>query len=180
MLYLVHYSDVLTNEMATQITGVPIVCSTVCSKLSDTGLCEGNSHMTGSFGHVMMDDRIFFRMRILLFKHIQVVKCININEFEYLDEFNGIFIDRRKNCFRLYFAPNQEIYEIWISIHCHLFLAAQCVWCYSHVAFMKSGCRHCTFNPYILYGMGREYIHIWNRYIWNDKEMHGGSYGESL
>ena len=45
-----HYSDVIMSAMASPITGVSIVCSTVCSgpcrskkksKLRATGLCEG-------------------------------------------------------------------------------------------------------------------------------------------
>ena len=47
--------DVITSAMASQIAGVSIVCSTVCSgadkkktlKLCVTGLCEGNSPVTG-------------------------------------------------------------------------------------------------------------------------------------
>ena len=50
-----HYSDVIMGARASQITGVSIVYSTVCSgadskktpKLCVTGLCEGNSPMTG-------------------------------------------------------------------------------------------------------------------------------------
>ena len=46
-----HYSDVIMSAMASQITGVSIVCQTVCpganekktSKHRITGLCEGNS-----------------------------------------------------------------------------------------------------------------------------------------
>ena len=55
--YLVaHYSDVMMRAMASQITGVTIVYSTVClgadmktAKLRVTGLCEGNSLVTGDF-----------------------------------------------------------------------------------------------------------------------------------
>ena len=47
------YSDVTMSAMASQITGVLIAYSTVCSKktskLRVTGLCEGNSPMTGEF-----------------------------------------------------------------------------------------------------------------------------------
>ena len=46
------------GTMASHITGVPIVYSTVCSgtdkkksKLHVTGLCEGNSPVTGEFPH---------------------------------------------------------------------------------------------------------------------------------
>ena len=51
-----HYSDVIMSATASQITGVSMVCSTVCSdadkktsKLRVTGLCEGNSPVTGEF-----------------------------------------------------------------------------------------------------------------------------------
>ena len=55
--WLAHYSDGIMSGMASQITGVSIVCSTVCSgadkkktpKLRVTGLCEGNSPVTGGF-----------------------------------------------------------------------------------------------------------------------------------
>ena len=50
-------SDVIMSAMASQITGVSVVCSIVCSnkkskktsKLSVTGLCEGNPPMTAGF-----------------------------------------------------------------------------------------------------------------------------------
>ena len=52
---LVHYNGVIMSAMASQITSLTIVCSTVCSrriskkipKLRITGLCEGNSPVTG-------------------------------------------------------------------------------------------------------------------------------------
>ena len=51
------YNDVIASAMASQITGVSIVCSTVVfrrrsmntSKLRVIGLCAGNSPMTGEF-----------------------------------------------------------------------------------------------------------------------------------
>ena len=51
------YSDVIMSGMASQITGVFIVCSTVCSgahqrkasTIRVTGLCEGNAPVTGGF-----------------------------------------------------------------------------------------------------------------------------------
>ena len=48
-----HYNDVIMSAMASQITGVSIVCPNVCSgsektsKLRVTGLCAGNSPVTG-------------------------------------------------------------------------------------------------------------------------------------
>ena len=49
----IHYNDVIMSEMSSQITGVSIFYSTVCSKktskLRVTGLCEGNSLVTGEF-----------------------------------------------------------------------------------------------------------------------------------
>ena len=51
-----HYSDVTLSTMASQITGVSFVCSTVCSgspnetsKPRVTCLCEGNSPVTCEF-----------------------------------------------------------------------------------------------------------------------------------
>ena len=51
-----HYSDVIMNAMAFQITGVSIACSTIysgrskkTSKLRVTGLCEENSPVNGEF-----------------------------------------------------------------------------------------------------------------------------------
>ena len=46
-----YYSDVIMSAMASQITSVSMVCSTSKkpSKLSVTGLCEGNSPVTGEF-----------------------------------------------------------------------------------------------------------------------------------
>ena len=54
---LSHYSDVIRSTMATQITSLTIVCSTVywrrrskkTSKLRFTGLCAGVSPVTGKF-----------------------------------------------------------------------------------------------------------------------------------
>ena len=55
--YFVHNSDVIMSTMASQITGVSIVYSNVCSgadqtktsKLWVTGLCGGNSPVSGEF-----------------------------------------------------------------------------------------------------------------------------------
>ena len=50
-----HYSDVIMSAMVSQIIGVSMVCSTVCSGADQhqsagvTGLCEGNSPVTGEF-----------------------------------------------------------------------------------------------------------------------------------
>ena len=52
-----HYNDVIMSVIASQITGVSIVYSAVCSgadkkktsKLRVTGLCAGNSPVTGEF-----------------------------------------------------------------------------------------------------------------------------------
>ena len=52
-----HYSDVTMRAMASQIIGISIIYSTVCSgtdqkehqKLRTTGLCERNSPVTGEF-----------------------------------------------------------------------------------------------------------------------------------
>ena len=57
VLFTVHYGDVIMSTMASQITGISVIYSTVCSgvgqkkssKLSVTGLCEGNSPVTGEF-----------------------------------------------------------------------------------------------------------------------------------
>ena len=54
---LIHYNDVIMSAMASQVTSLKIVYSTVyskriskkTSKLSVTGLCEGNSPVTGKF-----------------------------------------------------------------------------------------------------------------------------------
>ena len=54
---LYHYSDAIMSVKALQITGVSIVCSTVCPgadkiktlKCRVTGLCEGNLPVTGGF-----------------------------------------------------------------------------------------------------------------------------------
>ena len=54
-LNLEHYSDVIMSMMASQITSLSIVYSTLCSgpkktsKLHVTGLCEVNSPVTGEF-----------------------------------------------------------------------------------------------------------------------------------
>ena len=57
IVFLLHYSDDIMGVMASQITSVSIVYSTVCSgadqrktsKLRVTCLCEGNSPVTGEF-----------------------------------------------------------------------------------------------------------------------------------
>ena len=53
-----HHSDVIMSAMASQISGVSIVCLTVCSgadqrkhQLCVTGLCEGNPPMTTTISH---------------------------------------------------------------------------------------------------------------------------------
>ena len=53
----IHYNDALMSEMASHITSVPIVYSTICcrrrskktSRLHVTDLCAGNSPVTGEF-----------------------------------------------------------------------------------------------------------------------------------
>ena len=58
-IFTAHYSEIMLGAMVFQITGVSIVCSTVCSgedkkhtsKLRVTDLCEGNPPMTGGFRH---------------------------------------------------------------------------------------------------------------------------------
>ena len=48
----IYYSDVIMSAMASQITGLSIVYPTVCSgadQLRVTGLCDGNSRVTGEF-----------------------------------------------------------------------------------------------------------------------------------
>ena len=56
--YHMHYNDVIMMAMASQITGVSIVYSSVCSaeaqikeklKLRVAGLCDGNSPVTGEY-----------------------------------------------------------------------------------------------------------------------------------
>ena len=63
LTFELHYSDDIMSIMASQITGVSIVCSTVCSspgvefkrrskktsKLRATGLCKRNPPVTGGF-----------------------------------------------------------------------------------------------------------------------------------
>ena len=59
-----HYFDVMISALASQITGVSIVCSTVCfrhmskkiSKLRVTCLCEGNSPVTSEFPAQMVSN----------------------------------------------------------------------------------------------------------------------------
>ena len=56
-LYIYNYNDVIMSTMASQITSLAVVYSTVysrrrskrTSKLRVTGLCEGNSPVTGEF-----------------------------------------------------------------------------------------------------------------------------------
>ena len=59
-----HYSDIIMGAMASQITSLTIVYSTICSvrrstkasKLRVTGLCAGNSPVTGEFPTQMVSD----------------------------------------------------------------------------------------------------------------------------
>ena len=53
-----HYSDVIMSAMANSITGVPVVCSTICSSADQrkhqssvllAGLCEGKLYITTKF-----------------------------------------------------------------------------------------------------------------------------------
>ena len=60
---LCHYGDVIMDAMASQITSLTIVYSTVysgrwkkTSKLRVTGLCEGNSPVTGEFPAQMVSE----------------------------------------------------------------------------------------------------------------------------
>ena len=64
---LIYYSDVIMGVMASQITSLPIVYSTVYQtqikeniKLSVTGLCAGNSPVTDEFPAQMPSNADFF------------------------------------------------------------------------------------------------------------------------
>ena len=47
-----HFSGVIMSEIASQITGVSIVClPKKTTKLCATGLCEGSPRVTGGFHH---------------------------------------------------------------------------------------------------------------------------------
>ena len=81
-----HYSDVITSAMASQITTLTIVYSTVCSgadkktsKLRVTGLCEGNSPMTGEFPAQRASNAEIFS--ILWRYHMIIWMCVYICAF---------------------------------------------------------------------------------------------------
>ena len=76
-LFLAHHSDVIMSAMASQINGVSFVYSAVysgadkkTSKLRGTGLCEGNSLVTGEFpvqrGSNAENDSIWWRHHIFV------------------------------------------------------------------------------------------------------------------
>ena len=66
-----HHSDVIMSAIASQITGVSIVYSTVCSKktskLRVTGLCEGNSPVTGEFPAQRASNADFFHLMTIMY-----------------------------------------------------------------------------------------------------------------
>ena len=76
-LYNVHYSDVIMSTMASQITSVSIVHSTVCSGAdqrkyqgsTSLALCEGNSPVTGEFPTQRTVTRKFFPFGDAIMKH---------------------------------------------------------------------------------------------------------------
>ena len=109
------YRDVIISALASQITGVSIVCSTVCSmcrskktsKLRVTGLCEGNSPVTGEFPAQMVsnaenasirwrhDGLVFFRYQVIIWNNTDMVSitslgtqrngnCINIQKVSFI------------------------------------------------------------------------------------------------
>ena len=95
-----HYSDVIISMVACQMIGVSVVCLTVCSrgrskktsKHCVTGLCEGNSPVTGEipsprkmfpFGDVIMsawNSKIGFTQwprYCCLFSHVYLINVIS-------------------------------------------------------------------------------------------------------
>ena len=80
----IHYTDVIMGAMASQIPSLTIVYSTVCSgrrsketsKLRVTGLCEGNSPVTGEFPAQMASNAV--NVSIWWRHHVCIIKnCLS-------------------------------------------------------------------------------------------------------
>ena len=100
---LVYYSDVIISVMASQITGVSSVCSTVCSghwskktsKLRVTGHCKGNPPVTSGFPHKGPIERKMFPFDdlIIMASHDYPLVCGTFN----------IFLAATKQLYKWYF-----------------------------------------------------------------------------
>ena len=83
--------------MVSQITGVPIVCSTVCSgadqrtsKFGVTGLCEGNPPVTGGF---LLQMKKFQFDDVIMIMDIFDFVAIFIDPFSFLiHQVNGVSV----------------------------------------------------------------------------------------
>ena len=79
-----YYSDVIMNAMASQTTGVSIVCSTVCSgadqtsKPRVTSLCEGNPPVTVDSPHKGPVTRKMFPFGDVIMKSLKVMTMVGI------------------------------------------------------------------------------------------------------
>ena len=104
-------SDVMMSAMASQITGVSIIYSTVCSgaelkkksKLRVTGLCAGNSPVTGEFPAQRASNAenvsIWWRHHALQWRHDERGGVSNHRRLDYL--FNRLFSRRSKKTSKL-------------------------------------------------------------------------------
>ena len=79
-----HYSDVILSAMASQITGVSIVYSAISSgpnqrkqKLRVTGLCAGNSPVTGEFPV----QRTNYTQIVSIWRHHHALHSLNSNVY---------------------------------------------------------------------------------------------------
>ena len=81
---LIHYNDVIMSALASQITGVSMVYSIVCSgiskktsKLHATGLCGGNSQLTGEFPaqRASSEENVFILWRHHVSRAIWALRC---------------------------------------------------------------------------------------------------------
>ena len=87
-----HYTDVILSVMASQITGVSIVCFTVCSgadqrktqTLHVTGLCEGNLPVTYGFPSQRPSDAKMFPLDDVIMFLGKAILHESVHEFHIL------------------------------------------------------------------------------------------------
>ena len=130
-----HYNDVIMAAMASQITSITIVYSTVysdtdqkkTSKLRVTGLCEGNSPVTGEFPSQMasnakklpIDDVIMILIKV---QHFSLMRShLKRSSAKWLpfcpggDELNSRFLPWHWGDLTIASMPAKQPWRIWMK-----------------------------------------------------------------
>ena len=169
-----HYNDVIMSPMASQITSLAIVYWTVysgtdekTSKLHVTGLCEGNSPMTGEFPHkgpvtrkmFPFDDVIMWWFTLIPFASWFLLPALPLNYALSCSE-NGLVPQER---IKTIFSQNKHIFKQKMSLK---MVSAK------YRPFVGTGATHtisleiCTRIGCAFFCCGHNIIDSWHTFYW--------------